>query len=69
MSRGLGVVQRAIAATFKDRPSEIFTQNTLAMIAYPGINRPAKKHLVAASRAASGLIYPQALEWLVMGAV
>jgi hypothetical protein len=52
MSRGPGSIERAISQAFETEPSRTFTVEELTLIAYPGINRPEKKHRVAVLRAA-----------------
>lgn len=52
MSRGPGRVERAIETTFEANPSRIFSVETLATIAYPGVNRVERKHRVAVIRSA-----------------
>ena len=52
MSRGPGVIERAVEATFAGHPSSTFTVEELAALAYPGVNRVEKKHRVAVIRAA-----------------
>ena len=51
MSRGPGKIERAIELLFQDHPDRIFTVDDLAAAAYPGINRPEKRHRVAVLRA------------------
>ncbi len=52
MSRGPGVIERAVEAAFASNPSGTFTVEELAVLAYPGLNRVEKKHRVAVIRAA-----------------
>ncbi|MCJ2036422.1 hypothetical protein [Methylobacterium sp. J-068] len=52
MSRGPGKIEQAIAGAFTERQSEFFTVAALAIIAYPGLNEPLKKHRVSVVRAA-----------------
>ena len=52
MSRGPGVIERAITAAFTDNPSRTYTVEELAALAYPGVNQVEKKHRVAVIRAA-----------------
>jgi hypothetical protein len=50
MSRGRGVVQRAIIEAFAAEPGRRFTVGELAELAYPG--RPIEKHYMDAVRRA-----------------
>jgi hypothetical protein len=50
MSRGPGKIERVVEQTLRDTDRS-FLLDELAMIAYPGINRPEKKHSVAVLRA------------------
>lgn len=52
MSRGPGRVERAIEAAFRENPATTFSAAELCLIAYPGINRPEKRHRVSVIRAA-----------------
>ena len=51
MSRGPGRIEQSIGALFEGAPSIVFTVEDLAMIVYPGGNRPEKWHRVAVLRA------------------
>jgi len=52
MSRGPGRIERVIETAFSDEPNRTFTIDELVPIAYPGLNRPGKRHLIAILRAA-----------------
>ena len=52
MSRGPGRIERAIEAAFTAEPSRAFPVETLALVAFPGVNRLEKKHRIAVLRAA-----------------
>lgn len=52
MSRGPGRIERAIEAAFREHPATTFSAAELCLIAYPGINRPEKRHRVSVIRAA-----------------
>jgi hypothetical protein len=52
MSRGPGRIEQAIGAAFRTNPDSTFTIDELAVIAYPGLIRPEKRHRVAVARAA-----------------
>ena len=52
VSRGPGRIERAIEEAFTAEPSRAFTVEALALVAFQGVNRVAKKHRVATLRAA-----------------
>ena len=52
MSRGTGRIERAIETAFLPEPNRTFTLDELVSIAYPGLNRPEKRHHVAILRGA-----------------
>jgi hypothetical protein len=52
MSRGTGRIERAIETAFLHEPNRTFTLDELVSIAYPGLNRPEKRHHVAILRGA-----------------
>lgn len=55
MSKGPGHVQRVVVAAFADKSDDAFTTKELVALAYPGANRPEKKHRVAVLRAAKAV--------------
>jgi hypothetical protein len=63
MSKGPGVVGRAILATITAAPDRTFTVEDLAAAAYPGLNRPEKRHRVAILRAFAGVGVPLGWGW------